>query len=182
MNMKLTLLVVSSVLLGYSSFSQNDSTRQNNSQTEDTIYVVPSQEKIDIAILTPPEGFVVSESFNGYIDYQNSTAIIMSLLTDVNYIKLDEGMTDEFFKANKLTFISREKVKTNEGVTGLKYTSSFILEDTEFIRQVIYIGKLTNTIWINITYPKKVQELMEQELVKSIASVKFNIQKDEETK
>ncbi|MBL1279887.1 MAG: hypothetical protein COA33_006430 [Fluviicola sp.] len=179
--MKLALLFLASVFLSLTSFSQEDAVEQEDSQRqrEDTIYITPTQEKIDIAILTAPEGFEVSESFNGYIDFQNGTAIVMSLLTSVNYIKLDEGMTDEFFKSNRLTLTSKEKIKTDEGTSGMRYTASFVLEEEEFIRQIVYIGNLNNTIWINITYPKKVQELMEPELVKAIASVKFKINKDE---
>ena len=82
-------------------------------------------------------------------------------------------MTPEFYRENKLTFVSKEDIETTEGVTGINYTLSFNLENTDFVRHIVYIGDLKNTLWINVTYPKSVEKLMGKEIVNSIASVKF---------
>lgn len=155
------------------SFSQEKVDRDSLNIQEDPEYAIPEQKLVDISILTPPVGFEDSPAFNGYISYQNGAAIIISLITNANYLKIDEGMTEKFFRDNKLTFVSKKEIETAEGVSGLYYTLSFNLENTDFVRHIVYIGDLKNTLWLNITYPKSVEALMEKEIVKSITSVKF---------
>ncbi len=146
----------------------------------DTIFVEPSSVNADLSLIIPPEGFVVSEAFNGYIHYQMATAIIMTMIEGANYINIEKGMTEDFFKVNQLHFITKEKVVTDNGTKGLSYKFSFTLENTEFIRYMVYIGDLNNTLWMNITYPKMADELLSSEIEKVIQSAQLTPRKDEE--
>ncbi len=145
----------------------------------DTVYVEPSTHNADLSLIVPPEGFVVSPAFNGYIHYQMATAIIMTYIENANYINIDKGMTPEFYRANQLNFISKEKVVTDNGTKGYSYKFDFILEETEFIRYMVYIGDMNNTLWLSITYPKMADELLEDEIAKVIQSAQLKPRKNE---
>lgn len=182
--MKQTLLILgfflSSITLNAQSDLDSITSSKNNDEREELEYVVPSQENVDISIMTPPEGFKVSPAFNGYIDINNGSGIIISLLTNINFLKLDEGMNDEYFSKNKLKLVEKNRIVTDENVKGIQYKLSFTLKEVEFVRELIYLGNLKSTLWLNITYPKMVEELMADEILKSIKSVKFKQIKDEE--
>ncbi len=151
-----------------------------SSTNGDTVYVTPSTSQADLSLITPPEGFVVSENFNGYIHYQMGAAIIMTLIEGTNYINISKGMTEEFYSANQLHFISKEKVETDNGLKGLSYKFYFTLKETDFIRYMIYVGDLNNVLWLSITYPKMGDELLSPEVDKVIQSIQLKPRKDEE--
>ncbi len=159
----------------FAAFSQNDTV------TEKAIkYAQPEVAQAELSMLTPPEGFVVSESFNGYIHYQASSAIIMTLVMDASYLNIMKGMTEEFFEKNKLTKISDSKIVTDNGTKGISYKFSFDLSGQEFIRYMVYVGDLNQTLWLNITYPKHVEELVEGEILRSIQTINLKPNRDEE--
>ena len=169
------------LLLMFVSSIQFASLSQNDTITEKAIlYVEPEVVQAELSMLTPPEGFVVSESFNGYIHYQASSAIIMTLVKDASYLNIAKGMTEEFFEKNKLTKISDSKVETDNGTKGISYKFSFELSGQEFIRYMVYVGDLNQTLWLNITYPKHVEELVEGEILRSIQTVNLKPNRDEE--
>jgi len=153
---------------------------QDNVDRDSIKYVVPETKYIDLSVLTPPEGFVVAEEFNGYIHYQAGAAIILTLIEHVNYIKLSEGMTEEFFKENGLTKISENAVALDNGTKGIKYKFSFEIDEMEFVRYMVYVGDLNKTLWLNITYPKQLEELVEGEILKSLQTINLNTTRDEE--
>jgi hypothetical protein len=103
----------------------------------------------------------------------------MTLIEKVNYLKLAEGMTTEYWERNKLTLISESKLKTDNGYSGIAYKCSFVLEGKDFIRYMIYVGDLNNTLWLNITYPELAEDLVEKEVLKSIQSINLNPIHDE---
>ena len=146
----------------------------------DTVYVEPSANDADLSLIIPPEGFVVSENFNGYIHYQMSSAIMMTLIEGTNYINMSNGMTEEFYATNKLHFISQEKVETRSGLKGLSYKFSFTVNDADFIRYMVYVGDLNNVLWLNITYPKMGDELLAPLVSETIQSAQLTPRKDEE--
>lgn len=168
------LVFVFSLLLSAFTFGQVDSLNKVNSQEDSLIVIVPEISDAPLNLLTPPEGFEVSGGFNGYIHFGTSSAIIMTLIEKVNYMKLVEGMTDEYWERNKLTLVSEEEVKTDHGYIGKSYKLTFVLEEREFIRYMVYVGDLNNTLWLNITYPKLAEELVEPEILKCIQSVNLN--------
>ena len=145
----------------------------------DTMYVEPSTSLADLSMITPPEGFVVSENFNGYIHYQMGAAIIMTLIEGTNYVNISKGMTEEFYAANQLHFISKEKVETKSGLKGLSYKFYFTLEETEFIRYMVYVGDLNNILWLNVTYPRMGDELLSPKIDKMIQSAQLKPRENE---
>ncbi len=168
--MLVTVLFVSAVTFAQEGHEDNDDSLK---------VVVPSQENADLNMLVPPQSFVVSEAFNGYISFQTSSAIIMTMINDAVYVKIAEGMTEEFYAQNKLTYISDSKIETDHGFKGRMFKLTFELEGDQWIRYMVYIGDLENTLWLNITYPKLVEELVEEEILKSIQSVNLNPSTDE---
>lgn len=174
--MKLTLTLFMLFLTTIHLFAQ-DSTLVN---PRDTIFVEPHTINADLSLIQPPEGFVVSEAFNGYIHYQMATAIIMTMIENANYVNIEKGMTQSFYDEKGLTFISKEKITTTSGLKGLSYKLSFTLKETEFIRYMVYVGDLNNTLWLNITYPKMADELLTDVIMKVIQSAQLTPRKDEE--
>jgi hypothetical protein len=136
--------------------------------------VVPETVVADLNMITPPETFNPSDAFNGYLSIQNSSAIIMTQINNANYLKIAEGMNDEFYAKNKLNFISKESFVSNNGVQGVTFKFWFELEGNKYIRYMTYAGDLSTTLWLNITYPKMLEELVEMEILKSIQTITLN--------
>lgn len=149
------------------------------SENADTMYVIPKKKNAELSLIVPPNGFVPTEKFNGYLYTQASAAIIMTLIEDVNYIKICEGMTQTYFAQNKLTKISENKFISDNKIKGQIYKCSFVLEGVDYIRIMVFAGDLTKTLWLNITYPSKFEELLGEEIHNSIRSISLNPNKNE---
>lgn len=149
-------------------------------QKEELKYVEPTSSPASLKMITPPEGFEPTDRFNGYIHYKTGSAIIMTLIEDATYLGLAKGMTPEFFEQNKLTLISERKVLTDNGTKGVDYKFSFVLQDIDFIRHMVYVGDLNQTLWLAVTYPKMGEELVEGEILKCIQTINLNPKRDEE--
>lgn len=173
--MKLFLLSGLLLIVSFFGHSQNDTI----SEREEPKYVEPSSVYANLSMITPPEGFEPSEQFNGYIHFKTGSAIIMTLIKDATYLMIAKGMTEEFFAANKLTLLSERKVTTDNGTKGIDYKFSFVIQELEFIRHMVYVGDLNQTLWLAITYPKMAEELVEDQLLKSIQSINLNPVGDE---
>ncbi|PHR22786.1 MAG: hypothetical protein COA38_17735 [Fluviicola sp.] len=149
-------------------------------RSEDSLIVIKPEEKIaDLRLIIPPEGFESTERFNGYLHTMAGSGIIMTMIDNVNYIKLDEAMTEEFFASEKLTFIKKESFTSDNGISGIHYKSTFNSEGKLFIRYLVFAGDLNKTLWLNITYPFEMNGLLEAEILKSIQSITLNPTRDE---
>jgi len=178
--MKTQLLSAAAMLVF--AFTTNAQTESSNPQvTRDDSLVVQVPESIgaDLSLITPPEGFVPTDKFNGYIHLEASSGIILTLIDNANYIKISEGMTDEFFRKNNLTFIEKQSFESDNGVKGIYYKCSFLTGETPFIRYIVYAGDLNRTLWLNITYPTKLEELIESEILKTIQTIQINATKND---
>ena len=164
------LLFVSLLLCSFSSYSQEE--RSSGESPQDSMQVVvPTSEYADLAMLVPPPSFEESPSFNGYVSYQTGSGIIMTLITNVVYVRLAEGMDDAFYEKNSLTYISDAPIETDAGYKGRMFKLTYTMDETDFIRYMVYISDLENTLWLNITYPTMMEDLVEDEILKSIQSV-----------
>ena len=161
-------------------FGQTDTTQTETVANDNVQYVAPKLSQANIKCLTPPEGFVVSEAFNGYIHFQTSSTILIQYIENANYVQLSESMNDAFFQRNNLKFVSKVPFVTADSVQGIIFTSTFQLEETEFVRYIVYLGDLNNTLWLNITYPVMIEGMVKNVLEESIKSVQFKLAKNEE--
>lgn len=171
--MGLFLLLIAPITLAQSDTLQGG-------QSDSLKVVVPEQKSADLNLITPPEGFEVTDKFNGYLHLQASTAIIMTMIENANYINLERGMTEEFFAEKHMTLLKKEEFTSDYGFPGLIYKCSFVLQEMDFIRYFVYAGDLNRTLWLNITYPVKMEGLVEGEVMKAIRSINLNPVKDEE--
>lgn len=169
------LLFISLLFFAQNTFAQNDSI----SHEEQVQYVEPASSPASLSMITPPDGFEATDRFNGFIHYKTGSAIIMTLIKDATYLNIAKGMTEEFFQQNKLTLISERKVVTNNGTKGVDFKFSFVIQDIDFIRHMVYVGDLNQTLWLAITYPKMGEELVEDEVLKCIQTINLNPVSDE---
>lgn len=173
--MKLILILSFSLLLQ----TPNLLGQVNDTINKDTIsnpesYPIPETIDADLKMITPPEGFVSSDQFLGYIHPNLGSAILMMMIENTSYLILKQGMTPDFFEENQLIKLSEENLTTADGTKGVIYKCSFHTQETDFIRYIVYAGDLNKTLWLNITYPKMIEELMGPEIVKSFQSVTIN--------
>jgi hypothetical protein len=155
--------------------AQEDTTYQDSARI-----VVPEQHDATLDYLTPPEGFEVTKKFNGYIHLSAGSAIIMTMIDNVNFIRATENIDDDYFARNQMVFIEKRDVQSDNGISGVLYKSSFVAQDVDYIRYMVFMGDLNKTLWLNITYPTQVEQLIEGEILKSIQTVNFNLDRDEE--
>lgn len=168
--------VVLSMFLSALSYAQVDTLRtyDNNTSRDSVEYLKPETVEPSLDLIIPPKSFTVSDAFNGYISLENASAIIMTQINNSNYLRIAEGMNDEFYRKNKLNFISKEKFTSNNGVKGIMFKLWFELKGQKYLRYMVYAGDLEKTLWLNITYPQMVEELVEMEILKSIKTIKLN--------
>jgi hypothetical protein len=178
----ITILLIKLVACTFIVFSihSQEIEKQDRQPKEEILTFEPKKINADLSLIIPPSGFEISELFNGYIYPQGSASIIMTLVEGVNYIKVCEGMNESFFKQNKLTLISDEKFISNNKIKGHIYKFLFKINEVDFIREMVFAGDLTKTLWLNITYPKRLNEIMEDEMLKSIMSITLNPLKNED--
>ena len=65
-------------------------------------------------------------------------------------------------------------LKSQHDLKGKIYKLSYIHKELEYVRFMVFAGDLSKTIWLNITYPKLVDELMELEVLKSLQTLTLN--------
>lgn len=169
--------LIGALILVQPVFGQTDTTNTNPVANDTISYTTPELSQPSITCFTPPDGFQVSEAFNGYIHFKTSSTILIQYISNVTYVQIAEGVDDEFFSRNNLTLISQEDFQTKDGVHGKMYTSSFTLKGDDFVRIMVYMGDLNNTLWLNITYPKMVEPLVKDLMIDSIKSVQFKLAK-----
>lgn len=162
------LVLVYSIFLSFHSIGQ-----VHSADSSANARVEPKAVLVDVSIMTPPEGFEVSDKFNGFISPKMGTAILLSQINGVSFVILKQAMTDTFFVQNNLTKLEVSNLITESGLKGVIYKCSFHTQNTDFIRYIVYAGDLTRTLWINATYPKIVEELMEPALMKSFKTLHF---------
>lgn len=172
----LSMSLMLSFLCSTLGFSQIDTSKsQDKDAYQDSVqYLKPEMTEPNLEMIVPPKSFVVSEAFNGYISYENSTAIIMTQINNANYLKIAEGMNESFYKANNLNFISKENFVSDHGAKGVMFKLWFDLKGNKYVRYMVYSGDLEKTLWLNITYPQMLEELVEIEILKSVKTINLN--------
>lgn len=176
------LLGLLMLFFSFSLIAQEDSnTESSNVEHNDDSLAVILPEKVvtSLSLIIPPEGFKPTDKFNGYLHSEASSGIIMTMIENANYLKISEGMTDEFFAKNSLTFVEKQDFVSDNQVHGVYYKFTFVTSDTPFTRYMVYAGDLNKTLWLNITYPTKLEHLIENELLKSIQSITLKADRDE---
>ncbi|MFT5858393.1 MAG: hypothetical protein ACI865_000480 [Flavobacteriaceae bacterium] len=173
-----TIIALVAIFFSFVSAAQEEpvSTEQSD---DSLIFVLPQESNAELTLIVPPEGFEPTDKFNGYLHVQASSGIIMTMIENANHVKMDEGMTDDFFKANQLTLIERKDIKSDNLVSGTLYKCSFTTGETPFIRYIVFAGDLNKTLILHITYPSKIEGLVEPEILKSIQSITLNPTRDE---
>lgn len=149
---------------------------EGSGQVDDTTarYVEPSSGPANVNMITPPATFEVSDAFNGYLSMTLGSAIIMVQIDNVTYLQVCDGMTDEFYQKNQLTYISDAAFVSDNGIKGRYYKLSFQIDGQDLIRYSVYAGDLEKTLWLNITYPKMIEEIIEDEILKTVQSITLN--------
>jgi len=136
---------------------------------------MPATKNANINVITPPIGFDTTSAFNGYLSIQNSAAIMMLQLDNSNYIRIAEAIDQDYMDRNKLILKSKEDIVTRSGSKGKGLTFSFELNGNTFIRKMVFIGNTKKTLWLNITYPMDLEELLSGPINSSIATANIEL-------
>jgi|TARA_B110000305_G_scaffold242168_1_gene320685 hypothetical protein len=167
--------VLSNCRLSYSVFSLIFVSYITCCQSFAFLQKTPTTKNANIYAIDAPEGFDTTSSFNGYLSIQNSAAIIMLQLENSNYIRIFKAIDQSYLDRNKLRLIEKGDLKTRSGDKGKFLTLSFDLNGDVFIRKMVFIGDTKNTLWLNITYPKDLEELLEQPIEQSIKTANLEL-------
>ena len=136
---------------------------------------MPATKNANINVITPPIGFDTTSAFNGYLSIQNSAALMMLQLDNSNYIRIAEAIDQDYMDRNKLILKSKEDFVTRSGSKGKGLTFSFELNGNTFIRKMVFIGNTKKTLWLNITYPMDLEELLSGPINSSIATANIEL-------
>lgn len=157
-------LVCLSVCLSAGVMAQGDTTR--------TDYVSTLAE-FSIDCLTPPEGFVKPEGFNGYVHWSTKSSMLITLVQNRTIVDAQESLNDEYYRANGVTFVSKKEVVTDHGEKGYLYKFTYETSDMKWYRYALFLGNLNGVLWVNASYPAKYEEVVEKEMLKSLMTTKF---------
>lgn len=138
------------------------------------IYAEPEVVSAQLSFYTPPEGFVPSTDFEGYINVNIGGAVLMYVIDNIPYSILKASMTDEFYVENKLERISESPLKISDNIQGIVYKCSFETQGHNFIRMIVYAGDLTKTLWLNVTYPEIMDEQLYAAMMRSFQSINLS--------
>ena len=123
--------------------------------------------------MIPPEGFTLSNDFQGFIHLASTSAIQVTDRPGVNPISLKFSFTKEVLEPQGITLISQEDVKTNAGVPSTLVLVSFTVEGMDFERYIFITGDHNNMYIINANYPVMTKELIQDEMKKALLTVQF---------
>ncbi len=153
---------------------QGQTSPTNSPQIQETSSA-PMQCPANLKLITVPDGFIESSSFNGYIHLNSATSIVMTSIEHINFIRLCTGMTPEFFTQNGLTLVEERDFTSTNNVSGKYYKSHFVLNEMPHIRYIVFCGDLNRTLWLNITYPKLFEPIIEKEILEILNSIKSTV-------
>lgn len=166
---KKCLSVVCFVFLGVTYLNaQNDSIKQSEEN-----FIHPSVIEGDLKCITVPNKFEPSDLFNGYLRKDVSASIVVSEVKELNYIQITDGYTDAFLESQEMNLINKEKFISDNGIKGTLFKVDFLVKDIPITRYMLFAGTLDKTIWINISYPSKFEELLSPEFEKTLKSLKL---------
>lgn len=144
-------------------------------RTDSAVYVVPTTKNADLNVYIPPKNFEKSTVFNGYHHYQTQATVVLTLVDGANYLNIKTGMTEEYFSSNKMVKTNEKSIVTTNGLNGVIYTATFMLNNQQMTRHIVFIGDLNSTIWLSTTFPTEFTSLVEKELIESYNSVNFSL-------
>lgn len=136
-------------------------------------FIHPSVVNGDLGCIQPPSKFEPSELFNGYIRKDISSTIVISEVKELNYIQIADGYTDVFIESQGMQLLTKETFISDNEVKGTLFKLSFNVKDVEITRYMLFAGTLDKTLWINVSYPTKFEELLDAELKRTLQSLKL---------
>jgi hypothetical protein len=123
--------------------------------------------------LVPPEHFLVSENIPGLLHPGSSTTVQVQEVIGTSYVMIDQAMTPEHFESQNVTFVSKEYVKMQNGMSGVLYLVEFTVKGYDYERLMLFAGDYNNTIWINANYPSSAKSLLYDVLVECLLTAQY---------
>ena len=150
------------ILQGFYAFSQED---------DQLPQVVVPNTQVKIA---PPEHFVLSDQFTGFIHGNTASTILITEMPNTNVVMVMESMEQADLSSQGVTKISEEEVTLNSGDKGTIFLVSFVVDDIPFERMMFFTGDYQNTIKVDVNYPAKFKSLVYDALKASLLTVEFS--------
>lgn len=123
--------------------------------------------------LYKPEGFELSQDFEGFINLQIAGTIITQE-SDQNVSMVLMNYTRASLSEQNMQLINREQVTLTNGKEGVLFTTRFILNgNLEFERLILVTGDFKHTIIIMGNYPAQVKEQWGDEIRRSLLTAQY---------
>ena len=120
-----------------------------------------------------PEGFELSQEFEGFINLKIAGTIIAQRL-DQNVSSVLMSYTRASLSEQSIQLINREEVKLTNGKDAILYTTRFILgPNIEFERLILVTGDFKESFIIMGNYPAQVAEQWGDVIRNSLLTVQF---------
>lgn len=123
--------------------------------------------------MVPPEGFELSNEFQGFIHLASTSAIQVTDHPGVSPISMKFSFTKEVLEPQGVTLISQEEVKTNAGIPSILVLVSFTVEGMDFERYIFITGDHNNMSIINANYPVMTKELIQDKMKEALLTIEY---------
>jgi len=127
--------------------------------------------------ITPPEHFMMSNQFSGFIHAGTGSTILIQEKIGIPFVYYKGENAKENFESQGVTLVEERALKTNLGKPCYVYVLSFKVIEAEkeivFERILLLTGDYNNTIVLNANYPVMVKEVIFEVLMNSLLSVEF---------
>lgn len=123
--------------------------------------------------IRPPRYFVKMENESVFLHVQTSSSIAIDYLGDYPYVMVTENMTAEHLEMQGASLIEEMDIKTIYGYTGKLYIMEFNIKGVDFLRLMFFTGDLNRSFIAVANYPKMMDEIERQAVIKSFQTIKF---------
>lgn len=141
-----------------------------NAQSDSLSIKNPLVFPADLSLISVTDGYIPSTQFNGYLNPNNGTSIVMTMIKNVSAPLLDQAKEED----SLFTLLSRTSYTSSLGYQTFVYKEKTTVGETDIIHYSAFIGHLNTVLWLSISHPAQLDMMLEKELLQIIENTNLN--------
>ena len=147
--------------------SQEDSTR---------FYSLMEERKIDLTLLSPPDGFVQFEGFSGFAQPSTKSYIAITPINGKAIFSGELEIDSALYHTEEgMQLVLREKRTSLEGKQMFLFKMVFTTDGNKFHQYSVFLGDEKKSVWIILNYPLENESKVEAPVLEFIEQLKLEL-------